>query len=87
VFDKLLDHHRREDRRKPVGKLLATRTSRGRSYRAHFDDRRRESLRAKLEARDVAADVAAEDVSNAPQTAAAPNANVVDLQAKGRRAH
>lgn len=54
-------------------------------YRAHFDDKRRESLRAKLEARhggvSVEADVEASDRSNEQQSAAASGGTVRQLRA------
>ncbi|HEY6878063.1 MAG TPA: hypothetical protein VI299_08580 [Polyangiales bacterium] len=43
-------------------------------YRAHFDDRRREGLRAKMEARDVAARMAAEGVERSQEAAASSGA-------------
>jgi integrase len=55
-------------------------------YRAHFDDKRRELLRAKMEARDVAAGMAAPEVSDSHLAAADADDNVVDLQVKSRRA-
>lgn len=52
-------------------------------YRAHFSDRRRELLRAKMEARHGAgmeALLEATERSSAPQTASSPDDNIVDLQ-------
>jgi 16S rRNA C1402 (ribose-2'-O) methylase RsmI len=50
-------------------------------YRAHFDDRRREALRARMEARHAAASVSPEPVPEVPEAAG----EVVNLQRRQAR--